>query len=93
MENIIELTILTPLISIIVFILLIVLMIYVYRNMKFIELVLLIFFISMIVGVMSIQVNILPFSPIIQTFFMMFHLIMLLNALINTNFKRGNDND
>lgn len=92
MENLIEMTILTPLISIIIFVMMIVLMIYCSKNFRYLEAILLIFLISVVIGVMSIQANILPFSPIIQVFFMLFQLVYLVRASLNTNFK-GNNNE
>jgi len=91
MENIIQINILTPLISFFIFVFLIALMIYSYKKTNIYELILLIFLTSIIIGVISITMNILPFSPYIQAFFMLFQAIIFLRASIHTNFKKNDD--
>lgn len=89
MEDIVNFDILSPLISLFIFIVLIALMCFNYSKFKIWEISLLLMLSSLIIGVMSMMQNVLPFSPIIQVVFMLFQTIIFLNQSIKTSFKKG----
>lgn len=78
--ELIEFSILTPLVSLGIMVLLIYMMVY-FKRRKIKTIQLLIFLFSMIIGSISIYNGVLPFTPFIQIFFILFQTIFLLESL------------
>lgn len=73
-----------------ILILLILLMLYLYTKIKEFEPILIVFLFSLVIGVMSLSVIDIPFTPWFQIFFMLFQTIMfLLKAFEYYYSKRG----
>lgn len=81
--SLIEFTILTPLIEVFFIIFLIILMIYLYSKMEGYWLMMITLMFSIIIGSISIYNFILPFTPYIQLFFMVFQLLIVVFKLYN----------
>jgi len=77
------LTILSPLISFLAFILIIGITIYNYNKLKIFELGVLLMLISLIFTLISIQQNIMMFTPYFQIFFLFFELIIFYQIIKN----------
>lgn len=80
MESITPLTILSPLIALLIFILIIVLTIYNDRHLKIFELSLLLMLGSISFFIYSIQENVIPFTPTFQIIFLFIELIFFIRA-------------
>lgn len=78
-----ELDILSPLITVMIFVILIGLMLIAFYKIKIYEIVLIIFLFSLFIGIMSISQNILVFTPNFQIFFILFQGILLFYASIH----------
>ena len=81
--SLIEFNILTPLVEIIFFIFLMVLMLYCNNKMDGFWLMSIILMFSVIIGLISITNMLLPFTPYIQSFFIIFQSIILLFKILN----------
>jgi hypothetical protein len=82
-EGITPLTDLSPFISFMIFVLMMVLTLYCYSKLKWFELMILIYAISLTISLISIGQNILMFTPFFQIFFMFFQTIVLYKVWVN----------
>lgn len=81
--QLIPVTVLTPLIELFVDIFVLFIAIYNYRKLRIYELALLCMLMSVIFFLISIQQELLPFSPYIQLFILLVQLIIFYNVHIN----------
>lgn len=71
-------SILTPLIEVFILIFLMLIMVYLYKNMRVVALMMICLMFSVIIGVISITNWSLPFTPYLQVFFILFQLILVI---------------
>jgi len=81
--DLIEFDMISPLIEIVIIIFLIILMIYCYRHFDGFWIMTIILVFSVIFGIISLANFQLPFTPFIQTFFIVIQLLMVLFKIIN----------
>jgi len=81
--DLIQFTIITPLIEFLFILFLLILMIYLYGKMEGYWLMIITLMFSVIIGVISITNFDLPFTPYIQLFFILFQLIIVIFKLFN----------
>ena len=80
-----EIMTITPILSIIILFLLMVIMIVLYCKIRRFIVILMLFLFSLIIGIDSLKQGIIPFSPYIQIFFLLFQTIIFLIVAIETN--------
>lgn len=78
----------TPILDTGVMLIFIVLMIYLYMKIRIFPLILITMLISLIVGVVSIELSYNPFTPWFQLFFICFQVVFFLKTAILYNNKR-----
>lgn len=87
-QELVDMTaIMTPVLSIVILIFLLVLMIYFYGKKKIFLPILTIYLFSMIMGLMALRIDNFPFTPYLQTFFIVIQTVFLLLTAIEVFHK------
>lgn len=88
LNQIVEYSLLTPLLSGLFLLFLFIIMIYCYKKLRIFYIILIIWLFSLVIGMESIVNNDLPFSPYFQIFFMLFQTLIFMQTSFKA-FSRG----